>query len=280
ALTGHVALVGGQRIMPAVGTVPFGEWSHVALSWDRSTLRAYVNGIEVGQQASPAGTLPPWSNALSVGCGRAPNGPYFQGALADVAVSALPLGGDEIALITRDLIGYRPSQQAHHWARYKDGFFDILLAPAGGPYLGSGFANDTNDHGQVVGSQWLTGGGTAAMMFDPTTGWTNLNDTISPQAEWQLDDAKAINNAGQISGIGLHAGRHAAFRIDTRTNEVVDLGNKPEYPYGVSDLFVIPNDMNAAGDVAGAVYDQWPFWALRAFIYDNQSGLTDLNSLI
>jgi hypothetical protein len=41
----------------------------------------------------------------------------------------------------------------------------------------------------------------------------DLNDLIDPSLGWELQEARAINNAGQITGIGRIGGERRAFLL-------------------------------------------------------------------
>ncbi|HUI26871.1 MAG TPA: LamG-like jellyroll fold domain-containing protein, partial [Candidatus Kryptonia bacterium] len=52
--------------MGSYGSVPVGVWTHVAVTFDGSTLRWYVNGVEVGNKSHP-GSLGATTNQVSLG---------------------------------------------------------------------------------------------------------------------------------------------------------------------------------------------------------------------
>ena len=63
---------------------PVNAWTHVALTYDGSTLRLYVNGIQVA--TTPAvGTIESTSNPLWIG-GNNPYGEYFQGLIDEARI--------------------------------------------------------------------------------------------------------------------------------------------------------------------------------------------------
>jgi probable HAF family extracellular repeat protein len=70
---------------------------------------------------------------------------------------------------------------------------------------GSSSANDINNKGQIVGlfynadiSTWH------AFLFENST-MTDLNDLIAPLSGWVLEDARSINEVGQIVGYGTNS---------------------------------------------------------------------------
>ena len=74
--------------------------------------------------------------------------------------------------------------------------------------LGPGYANGINNSGQIVGSK-----NSQAFLYDDGTMY-NLNSLLAPGSRWNLYDATAVNNKGQIVGYGLSpAGQTDAFLL-------------------------------------------------------------------
>jgi chitodextrinase len=73
---------------------PLNTWTHVALTYDGTILRLYVNGTQVTTQAA-GGTIQATSNPLWIG-GNSPYGEFFQGLLDDVRVYNRALTQTEI----------------------------------------------------------------------------------------------------------------------------------------------------------------------------------------
>ena len=63
---------------------PVNTWTHVALTYDGTTLRLYVNGTQVATQAA-TGAIQSSTNPLWIG-GNRPYGEYFQGLIDEVRV--------------------------------------------------------------------------------------------------------------------------------------------------------------------------------------------------
>jgi hypothetical protein len=81
----------------AVSTLlPLGQWTHVALTDDGKTLRAYQNGQLAGSVPS-AGHLPQTAEALYIGMDRPGGLEYFTGSMDDVAVWNRALLAEEVA---------------------------------------------------------------------------------------------------------------------------------------------------------------------------------------
>ncbi len=73
---------------------PVGAWTHVALTYDASMLRLYVNGVLATSQAR-TGAIQSSSNPLWIG-GNLPYGEYFQGLIDEVRVYNRALSPAEI----------------------------------------------------------------------------------------------------------------------------------------------------------------------------------------
>jgi len=82
-------------------------------------------------------------------------------------------------------------------------------------------ALDINDQGQIVGFIQLPPDASCkcgdywqahAFVYQNGT-LTNLNTLLTPDQDWHLQYATAINNNGQIVGKGYHHGRERAFLI-------------------------------------------------------------------
>ncbi len=87
-LGGTVRWVGGTTASPV------GAWTHVALTYDGSTLRLFVNGVQAGSMVA-SGAIQASSSPLWIG-GNQPYGEYFNGLIDDVRVYNRALSQTEI----------------------------------------------------------------------------------------------------------------------------------------------------------------------------------------
>jgi len=78
-----------------------------------------------------------------------------------------------------------------------------------------GEATDINDSGLVVGWSKLSDVDFRALLWDGDGQMSDLNDLLDESgAGWTLTSAQAINNLGQIAGVGLHNGQSRAFILN------------------------------------------------------------------
>lgn len=122
-----------------------------------------------------------------------------------------------------------------HAALWNGGHFTDLGALPGDE--GSG-AEGLNNHGEIVGQSLRDNSGSISRFIERHTGYNNfwqrywyrttvterafvsqngrmqdLNTLIPKDADWVLEDAKSVNDRGQIVGHGLHHGQERAFLL-------------------------------------------------------------------
>lgn len=77
------------------GSLPTNTWSHVAGTYDGTTLRLYVNGIEIGNQAQ-AGSMSVTAGALMIGGNSLVSGKVWTGLIDEVRIYNRALSAVEI----------------------------------------------------------------------------------------------------------------------------------------------------------------------------------------
>jgi fibronectin type 3 domain-containing protein len=85
---------GTQRDARGIAALPVGTWTHLAATYDRTTLRLYVNGTQVASTAV-SGTLVNTTRPLKIG-GNSIWGEYFSGLIDEVRVYERALTPAEI----------------------------------------------------------------------------------------------------------------------------------------------------------------------------------------
>lgn len=82
----------GSRVSinPASGFMVANVWTHLGITWDGTTIRAYVNGVQVASTAGPAGPFPNWSD-LQIGPaeGQIQDCLFFNAKLSDAEMAGL-----------------------------------------------------------------------------------------------------------------------------------------------------------------------------------------------
>jgi len=88
----------------------------------------------------------------------------------------------------------------------------IDLGTLGGTY--SSYAYGVNASGQVVGGSFTTGNAARhAFIYSSGSGMVDLNSLIDPLSGWELELGTAINDAGQITGLGFNGSEGHAFLL-------------------------------------------------------------------
>jgi hypothetical protein len=91
---GYIADASAERDLRVAQTLPLNTWSHVATTYDGTTLRLFINGNQVGSLAV-AGPIAVGTGALSIG-GNAVWGEWFQGRIDEVRVYNRALSSTEL----------------------------------------------------------------------------------------------------------------------------------------------------------------------------------------
>ena len=103
---------GGTGANVAAGSaLPLNTWSHLAITYDGSSLTLYVNGILVAS-AGQSGAILASSNPLQIG-GDSIYGQYFEGLIDEVRVYNRALSQSEIQSDMNTPIGFNPTPPAN-----------------------------------------------------------------------------------------------------------------------------------------------------------------------
>ena len=128
-----------------------------------------------------------------------------------------------------------------------------------GPHATRSIAYDINAAGDVVGAA-ETVDGRRAFLWTPDDGFIDLNSLLSPEdaGDWTLTQARAINDAGAITGFGLFSADGKAlpvFRGFLMTLPTVAACNAADIaePFGIldgADVNAFINAFGTGGDAA------------------------------
>jgi hypothetical protein len=92
--SGEIETTAGYFTQYATGALPLNTWTHLAMTYDGTTLRLYINGAEVGSRPV-SGSVVTSSSALRIG-GNAVWGEYFGGLIDEVRIYNRALSPQEI----------------------------------------------------------------------------------------------------------------------------------------------------------------------------------------
>lgn len=106
-----------------------------------------------------------------------------------------------------EVVGFASLSDGYQNAFAEIGGSMIDLGTLGG---GSSFAYGVNGSGEIVGYSWLANGTQGAFLYDDGA-MLDLNSLLPANSGWDLEQAYAINDAGQITGTGLYDGVLTAF---------------------------------------------------------------------
>jgi probable HAF family extracellular repeat protein len=160
-----------------------------------------------------------WSSAYGinnggtvVGDGRLSNG-TFRGLIWSPGGSVTTLGtlGGSSSQATDvndngEVVGFASLATGYqHAFSVVDGLMTDL-----GTLGGSSYAYGINDSGEIVGYSYLANGDQDAFLYVDGR-MLDLNSLLPANSGWELEEAFGINNAGQITGMGLFDGQLSAF---------------------------------------------------------------------
>ncbi len=119
--TGEAFIGNAYSGAPAGTGLPLNTWSHIASTYDGTTLRLYVNGTQVASKGVE-GAMTPTTSPLRIG-GNAIWGEYFAGQIDEVriynrALSATEIQGDQNAPVSGPC-RYHPAERARQPERHR-----------------------------------------------------------------------------------------------------------------------------------------------------------------
>jgi RHS repeat-associated protein len=262
-----------------------GTWVHVAMTWDSHRIRYYLNGQLQTQTIAAEGPALAPANWLFMG-GCYDPGVNLNGALDDLAMFRQPLTADQIAPYMNGTKAFQPlfpPYSGSQWLRCAANTSGPqttckLIEPPAGTSWGQPYR--MNNAGDMVGAYYTASAQGIAAFHSDDLGTINLNDGFSQGGDWVLNNAWSVNESRQIIGHGTHLGHPAAFKLDIPKDTIVDLGHLSSGPLSLPSAYVEAKGINAQGHVVGNLSDSGPYLPQRAFIYTDESGMTDLNDFV
>jgi Ca2+-binding RTX toxin-like protein len=94
--SGNVRVSGAHQVLRGTSALPLNAWTHIATTYDGTTQRLYINGVEVSSRAQ-SGLINVGSGQLSIGGNNAFADEFFRGLIDDVKVYNRALTAAEIA---------------------------------------------------------------------------------------------------------------------------------------------------------------------------------------
>ena len=102
-LRGYIYYSGGDSNAQASHTVKGEGWKHVAMTYDGTTLRLYINGTEAATTSISSKTISNTSNNLRLG-GTGTSAEHLKGKLADVRLYSSTLTASEIQILASKIL--------------------------------------------------------------------------------------------------------------------------------------------------------------------------------
>src|SRR5436190_3210282 len=137
---------------------------------------------------------------------------FFYNGITAVDIGSLGQGANGSAINNNDQItGYSTTGGVDHAFRYADGVLTDL-GTLGGDWS---YGNGINNSNLIVGGSFIDAADSIYHAFSATgNSLTDLNSSVdSSGAGWVLIEARAINDAGQIVGVGSLGGANHGFLL-------------------------------------------------------------------
>jgi hypothetical protein len=172
APAGGGTLGGADIVVYGPSVVPANTWTHLAVTYDGSTLRLYLNGNQVSS-GSRTGALATSSNPLQIG-GDSIFGQYFQGLIDDVRVYNRALSAAEVQQdMTTPVVAAAsaPTPTGGLVAAYS---FNEAAGTSVADVSGNG------NTGTIIGATWTSEGqSNAGLSFDGASNMVVINGSAS-----------------------------------------------------------------------------------------------------
>lgn len=257
-------LGGSDVALYGTGVLPANTWTHLAATYNGTTMRLYVNGVQMASQAQ-TGAIATSINPLQIG-GDSLYGQFFQGTIDEVRIYNVALTGAQIQtdMNTPVLPDMQPPSAPANLAATAIGGTQIVLNwTASTDDVGvTGYLLERQDPGNANFVQIATVPGTN--YFDAgLVAHTNYSYRV-----------RATDGVGNLSGYSPVAS------ATTLTNAVAsDNFNRPNGPLGAnwSKPIVSTNNLVVTNDQAGVDVEDnhiFGFWSANNFSNDQYSQIS------
>jgi uncharacterized membrane protein len=199
-----------------------------AFRYDSGTSAAPVNlGVLAGHSESRANAINDQGHVTGISkAGATVHGFFHDGALNDLGPDVYPNDIND----NGQIVGERRVGGSMFWHAFlcetsggSTQFQDLGTFPIAG--FNSSVAMGINSHGDIVGYSFTSPGGgqTVRAFLRPASGpMLDLNSLVPPNSGWLLHRACAINDGGQIVGVGTYDGRFRAYLLIPESAAPID----------------------------------------------------------
>ena len=192
-------------------------WSHLATTYDGTTLRLYVNGVQVASRAQ-TGAITVSTNPLEIG-GDLLNGQYFNGTIDEVRLYNRALSASEIQTDMNTAVGSTPApQQGNTISTFVSGAagpVDLKIGPGGDLFYSDLNGGTIRRIRNTVGNQPPT----AAIVATPSSGSPPLTVNFSGSGSSDPDPGDTLTYSWDLNGDGVFGDSVAVTATYTYTTQ-------------------------------------------------------------
>jgi chitodextrinase len=198
------------------GALAVNTWTHLALTFDGTTARLYVNGVLASSQTEPANLITS-ANPLQIG-GDSLYGQFFQGMIDEVRVYnvALTLAQIQTDMATPIAGGSGPTAPANLTATLASGTqVNLTWSPS---TASGGIAAYLIERCQGVGCNSFVQVGSS-----PTTGYSDTGLTANTTYNYRV---RALDNSGNLGPYSLTAQAYTGIAVSPRVAALTATGTQ------------------------------------------------------
>ncbi len=249
-----LSIGGYDRQLTAGSRLPSNTWTHLAATYDGTTQRLYVDGVQVGSRAQ-TGTLAASANPLRIGGNTVWANEYFQGLIDEVRIYNRPLTQAEIVAVSQEPVVKSTSVCATPCSLWNNattpsigassdtGAVELGLkirSDVDGMITGVRFYKGSQNTGTHVGRLWTSSGqllAQATFTNETATGWQQVS-FATPVAI----DANTVYVVSYHAPVGRYSVDDGYFRTQDINGPLRALadgesGGNGVYRYGSGGVF-------------------------------------------